>query len=149
MNSAFQTLTRHMDHHDFNYQSDPAQGQIRTVFGGRHASYHLILKVDDHLLQVFANLGFRVPTGARGQVAEAICRANLGLKIGKFEMDIDDGEIRFQAATALSGEQLTEGMIMLVMGATFFTLDRYVPALLSCIFGGESPEDCIRHADVM
>jgi len=38
-------------------------------------------------------------------VAETITRANFGLRVGKFELDFDDGEVRFQAVHILIGDE--------------------------------------------
>ena len=76
-------------------------------------------------------------------MAETVVRANYGLQVGKFELDFDDGELRFQAAQILTEGTLGDGIIDRLMGTTMAMLDRYLPAFLSVIYGNESPQDAI------
>ena len=86
----------------------------------------------------------RVPEGARLAVAETIVRANYGLKVGKFEMDFEEGELRFQAAQILTEDSLEESVIDRLLSTTMSMLDMYLPAVLSVIYGNELPKDAIR-----
>lgn len=53
----------------------------------------------------------QTPSSLRTFVAEYITRANYGLLAGNFEMDYEDGEVRFKSSVAYRGENLTPGMI--------------------------------------
>ena len=89
----------------------------------------------------------RVPEGARPSIAETIARANYGLRLGKFEMDYDDGELRFQLAHVLPGGLLDEEIISRSFSQAMTMLDRYLPAVLSVIYGNEHPKDAIRNVE--
>jgi hypothetical protein len=113
-------------------------------------SYRIIAAIDaeSELFQVFGYSPVRVPEGARPAVAETIARANYGLKVGKFELDFDTGELRFQAAQILTEDSLEESVIDRLMGTTMSMLDMYLPAVLSVIYGNELPKDAIRGVEV-
>lgn len=145
MSPSYTSLVRHLDSNEVNYQGDPEHGRVKSYWGSQFMSYEFVHQVEDEqLLQVFAIPGFKVPPGARPTVAEAVCRANYGLKIGKFEFDPSDGELRFQAAMALNEKgEVTEKNYNLAMAAVFFSLDRYVPAFLAIIYGNEPTADAI------
>lgn len=53
------------------------------------------------LFQVVGRSPLLVPGGCRTAAAETIARANYGLRLGKFEMNLDDGEVRFQVSQIL------------------------------------------------
>ena len=89
----------------------------------------------------------RIPEGARPAIAETITRANCGLRVGKFEMDFDAGELRFQAAQILTDDDLEEHVIDRLMGTIMSMLDMYLPAVFSVVYGNELPEDAIRCAE--
>lgn len=38
-------------------------------------------------------------------------------------------------------------MIALLMAGAFFRLERYMPAVMSCVFGNDTPQDAIRLAE--
>lgn len=80
-------------------------------------------------------------------MAETIVRANYRLNVGKFEMDFDQGELRFQASQILTDDRLEDSVIDRLMGTTLSLLDVYLPAILSVIYGNELPEDAIRCAE--
>ena len=76
-----------------------------------------------------------------------LVRANYGLKVGKFEMDYDDGEIRVHVAHVLTEGELDDAVIARLFGTGMALLDRYLPAVLSVIYGNELPRDAIRSVE--
>jgi hypothetical protein len=104
---------------------------------------------DDSLLQVFAYIPIRATPGSRAAIAEAVSRANFGMKVGKFELDMSDGELLYQAAHILvpdsEGETfLPDHVIGRLIGTALAMVDKYTPAYLSIIYGNETPGDAIR-----
>jgi hypothetical protein len=73
-----------------------------------------------------------------------VARANYGLRVGKFEFDVDQGEVRFQASQVLTDDGVGDGVIDRLIGTTMSMLDMYLPAVLSVIYGNELPKDAIR-----
>ena len=60
-----------------------------------------------------------------------------------------DGEFRYQSATCMTEDgDVSDRMIELVMASAMIALDRYLPAILSCIYANESPADAIRQVEV-
>lgn len=96
------------------------------------------------LFQVFAYSPLRAPEGSRLGIAEAVVRANYRLGIGKFELDYDDGEMRFQLSQVLSDDAVGKEVIDRMMATAIYMLDMYLPAFLSVIYGNELPKDAIR-----
>ena len=99
---------------------------------------------DEGLFQVFGHSPVRVPEGCRPAIAETIARANYGLKLGKFELDFDDGDVRFQVSQIVHDGCLEDETIRRLMGTTMAMLNSYLPAILSVIYGNELPADAIR-----
>jgi hypothetical protein len=146
MNDAYEKLIHHFDAHEIRYLTS---GDSRTVwadFRGAVGSYRLVAMVDatDGLLQVFGYSPVYVPEGCRPAIAETLARVNCGLKVGKFEMDYDQGEVRFQAAHILANNSLEDETIRRLMGTTMSMLNVYLPVILSVIYGNELPKDAIR-----
>lgn len=84
-----------------------------------------------------------VPETLRGAAAEFITRANYGLIIGNFELDFDDGEVRYK--TSLDAEQtaLTGALLQPLVYANVWTMDRYLPGLMAVIYGHTAPQEAI------
>jgi hypothetical protein len=147
---AFEQLVRHFDQRKLRFQADPEEQSVYASFWGDLFLVRVTAVVEDdqRMFQVFADAPIRAPEGARKLVAEAVARANLGLRIGKLEFDFDRGMVRYQASSLLppSGE-LDDELITRLIGAALSMLDRYLPAIMSIIFANETPADAIRAAE--
>ncbi len=149
MNTAYERLIQHLDEREVRYTADSDTRSIYAEFRGEVGTYRIIAVVDAdaELFQVFGCAPVRVPDGARPAIAETLTRANYGLKVGAFELDWNDGELRFHASQILSDGNLNDEVIGRLMGTTFAMLDMYLPAVMSVIYGNELPLDAIRCAE--
>ena len=149
MNAAYDKLCEHLTNQNVGFWSRSEDLSICTDFRGEVGTYRIFAQIDadDRLFQVFGHSPVRVPPGSRPAIAEAVARINCGLKVGKFEMDCDEGELRFQAAQILPDDDLDEQTIQRLIGTTMSMLNIYLPAVLSVIYGNELPKDAVRHAE--
>lgn len=74
-----------------------------------------------------------VPETARARVMEYITRANYGLMLGGFEMDLDDGRLFFRATCAIEDGVPTTGMICTLANSGVWAFDQYLPEMLKVI----------------
>ena len=144
MTAAYEELIHLLDEREIGYSTSDDQA-IRTDLRGEVATYRIVARVEAEvdLFQVFGYSPLRVPEGCRPAIAEAIARANYGLRLGKFELDLDDGELRFQLAQILTFDTVGEEVIDRMIGTTLNMLDMYLPAFLSVIYANELPKDAI------
>ena len=145
MNVAFERLVQHLDAHDVRYRAHDEAGctPCRLPRRGRHVPGSGLRGRGRVPVRGLRCAPVRVPGGARPAVAETIVRANYGLRFGKLEMDYTDGELRHQVACPLIDGQLEEVLIARSLGAVLATLDRYLPAILSVVYGNELPKDAV------
>jgi hypothetical protein len=143
---AFEKLVEYFDNCDYRYRTNGDNRSICADLRGKVGVYRIVAEVDEEaaLFQVFGYVSVGIPEGSRPAVAETMARANYGLIIGKFEMDFRDGELRFHASQILTADELGDGVIDRLIGTTICMLDRYLPAVLSVIYGNELPKDAIR-----
>ena len=85
---------------------------------------------------------------SRRDIAETIVRANYGLRVGKFEMDFEDGELRFHASQILDGDAVGTAVIDRMIGTAVNMMDTYLPAFISVVYGNEQAGDAIRRVEV-
>jgi hypothetical protein len=86
-----------------------------------------------------------VPDDVRAAVGEFCNRANFGLAIGNFELDVDGGEVRFRTSIDAEGTTPTPELVRNAVVANVLTMDRYVPGLLAVLQGvdpADAVEDC-------
>src|SRR5262249_10540066 len=77
-------------------------------------------------------------------MAEFITRANRGMRIGNFELDMEDGEIRYKTSLDIEGGELTNKMIDNLLRANLSTMNRYFPGMMELIYSDKSPKDLIQ-----
>jgi hypothetical protein len=149
MNAAYEKLIQHLEEHNIRYLTDSDDQSVCADFRGETGTYRVIAQIDagDGLFQVFGQSNVRVPAGSRPAIAEAVARANYGLKVGKFEFDTDEGDLRFHAAHILMYDSLEGETIQRLMGTTIAMLNMYLPAFLSVIYGNEPPKDAVRQVE--
>jgi hypothetical protein len=79
----------------------------------------------------------------RAAVAEFVARANYDMVLGNFELDFDDGEIRYKTSAPIEGAQLSPAIVALLVLVNLRTMDQYLPGILSVVHGNISPRDAI------
>src|SRR5262245_1286024 len=83
----------------------------------------------------------------RPAVAEYLSRANYGLVLGNFELDFDDGDIRYKTSIDVEDAELTPELIRHVVYANVEAMDRYLPGLMLVLADGASPAGAIQRVE--
>lgn len=98
-------------------------------------------------LVFYSLIPLKVPVGARRCVATYLLMASYSLRIGSFEMDMEDGEVRFKVATRLSGQSaVTRDNLTSIFLLSYQALDRYLPGIIVRVVCRASI-DCSSHTD--
>jgi len=149
--SAFQALIDYIESKNFNHTPYPEEKRVTLSLSGKNANFRFTARItnEDHYLQVTANYPFSVrEEKLRSSTAELITRANYCMPLGKFEMDMADGEVRFHLTHVIGELGLTSEMIEKHFMTAYFTMDRYFPAFMQHIHAGYTPEDAVFHAEL-
>ena len=83
------------------------------------------------------------PAEMRPAMAEFLTRANFDLPIGNFEMDFEDGEIRYKTSIDAEDDLLSDALIRNLVYANIYTMDRYLPGIMNVLNGDASPPEAI------
>lgn len=113
-----------------------ADREIATAgFQRRHGvvRVHFLVDEQQEVFQIYAMVPLTVPEASRPAIAEATTRANYGMRIGKFEMDYSDGDLRFHVANAYVGSQDPAMVRRLLFTAVHFA-DAYFPAFAAIVY---------------
>jgi len=142
---AFSSLGEFLEHDGWYPQQVDGKHIYRTFFSSKHGDFRCFAQIMVNLEQFlfYASAPVRVPEEDRIAVAEFITRANYGIRIGNFEMDYSDGEVRYKTSLDFEGETLSYNLIRHTIYPAVLTLDRYIPGLLSVIYGGMTPFEAI------
>lgn len=117
----------------------------RLGFSGKNGSLACYAQIRPELEQFlfFAMIPVKAPPERRPAVAEFITRANYGLRIGNFEMDLNDGEVRYKSSLDFEGVELTPRLIRNAIYPAVQTADRYLPGLMKVIYQAAAPQTAV------
>jgi len=80
----------------------------------------------------------RVPDAFRPSVMEFLTRVNYGMAIGGFEMDLNDGEVRFRCGVDFRGQRLPPWLIRNSIVAAMDAVEAYAQGLEKVATGESS-----------
>jgi hypothetical protein len=146
---AYAAVGRFLEEDGWHPQAIEENFVHRAYFGGAHGEVACFaqVRVDLDQFLFYVVMPVRVPEHMRAAVAEYLTRANYGLRIGNFEMDYSDGEVRYKSSLDFEGSELTPALIRNAIYPAVQTMDRYMPGILAVIFGGKQPEDAIAEVE--
>jgi len=78
---------------------------------------------------------FNIPSEQRLAAAEFITRVNYGLIIGNFELDLDDGELRFKTSLDVKGATLTPALVERAVVPNLHAMNTYLAGLMAIVGG--------------
>jgi len=84
------------------------------------------------------------PEEKRSEIAHFLTRANYGMTIGNFELDFNDGEIRYKTSIDVEGDRLSPALIKRIIYINVAMMDEYLQGIKAVIEQGVSPEAAIR-----
>ncbi len=143
---AFTTLTQFLKDDGWYPQQLDEKTIHRVYFAGENGELRCYaqIRVDLEQFLFYVIAPVKAPEDMRAHVAEYIARANYGLRIGNFELDYTDGEVRYKSSVDFEGERLTPQFIKNAMYPAVHTMDFYLPGLLGVMYGNKTPVEAIR-----
>lgn len=102
-----------------------------TEVRGASTTYRCYLVIDPELGQLvfYGVVPHTVPLEARVESAVAVAAVNYDLAVGKFELDLSDGELRYSTGIEVNGTRLDPVVLDNLLARAVELLDGYTPAL--------------------
>lgn len=114
-------------------------------FDGKNAKWTCFAQAREEQQQFifYSVCPVNAPAEKRPALAEFVTRANYGLIIGNFELDFEDGEIRYK--TSLDAEELALNATIFknLIYANVSMMDKYLPGIMSILYSEISPREMI------
>ncbi len=145
----FDIVTQFFKDDGWRFRQSEEKPVLSMHFRGDNGRVRLYAQVKEDKQQIlfYSMVDSNVPPDKRQSMAEYLTRVNYGLIPGNFEMDFADGEIRFKTGVDVEGGQLTPTMIKNLVYTNVLLMDRYLPGIMSVIYGGTSPEEAVANID--
>ncbi len=144
--AAFQTVVTFLQNDGWNPIVDAEQLVCHLASLGHHGRLDIAVRIDpesEHaIFRVQAPVA--VPERARMAVAEFLTRANYGLQIGNFEIDLRDGEVRFKTGYIFEEVGVTPRAVHNHLYAALNGMERYLLGYLAVASGAKNPTQAIR-----
>lgn len=83
------------------------------------------------------------PSNKISTMVEFLTKANYGLMIGNFEIDFNDGEIRYKTSIDVENDQLTTNLVKNLVYVNVETMDNYLPGIVGILNNQLSPDEAI------
>jgi hypothetical protein len=118
---------------------------LKMGFKGDNGEWTCYAQINEELalFYFYSIVPVMVPEEKRPAIAEFITRANYGLRVGNFELDYSDGEVRYKTSIDVENDRLSASLLSNLVYANIWTTDRYLPGILSIIYGNTSPQEAI------
>ena len=137
-------------HLNYTLRSNDDERFTATLYSKLHCRLtdcRALIIVSNTDIQAMAFCNIKATPDVYPQVVEYITRANFGLKIGKFEFDYSNGEVRYQTILSALESVPSINDIERVIVTSFHMLDRYGDGLVKNLFGVGNPEADIQEAE--
>ena len=150
MATLFDTVQEFFDDEDWTTERMDGVTALRMQFRGKHGEWTCYARVREPQGQLtfYSQAPLTVPEERRDEMAAFITRANYGMVNGNFELDLDDGDLRFKTSLDLGPEpDLTDlgwfaAMYGRVIGANVSMMDRYL-AGITAVIGGRAAAEAV------
>lgn len=147
--SLMDTVIRFFQEDDWPFEQLEGRPVLRTGFRGDNGNWRCYAQVREEQEQFifYSVLDVYVPENRRPAMAEFLTRANYGLIIGNFEMDWNDGEIRYKTSIDVEGSQLSVPLVHRLVYVNVLMMDRYLPGIMQVAFGNIDPAVAIANVE--
>lgn len=141
----FKVMVKFFDEDNWKYRQLEGKTILQMGFQGENGSWVCFAQAKDDVdrMLFYSRLETNVPANKRAAVAEFLTRANYGLAIGNFELDFNDGEVRYKTSIDVEGGQLTTGMVKTLVYVNVIMMNKYMPGIMSVAYGDADPADAV------
>jgi len=122
---------------------------LKLGFHGDNGQWNCYAQAREEQAQLlfYSVCPLNAPEDRRMVVAEFLTRANYGLFIGNFELDMTDGEIRYKTSIDVEGDRLSPALVRPLEYANVLMMDSYLPGIMSVIYGDVAPAEAVAKAE--
>jgi hypothetical protein len=140
-----EVISKFMNEEKWQFEETKELKALRAGFAGKNGRFLCFAKWNDtdDQFTFYAVPELAIPKDKVSPAMEFITRANFGLPVGNFELDLDDGELRFRSGLDVEGATASVPLVRQVVYTALVTLDRYLPGLKAVVEKGEKPKAAV------
>ena len=129
------TVVAFFEEEGFEFLRHEDGDALLTTYRGKNGSFgcEAFVREEEQQFLFYSNCPDRVPEDRLPEISELLTRANQALAIGNFDLDLDDGKIRFRTSIDVEGDRLTVALVRQLVAANVSTMDLYLPEIRNLI----------------
>ena len=134
----------------FDYDGDKKRFNFNMTIEGKlqRIRYYIYVREDCYTVYAIAPLNAdKNDPQVMAKTAEFLSRANYGLRNGNFELDFDDGEVRYKTFVNCDGVLPSHAIIEDSIIIPSMMFERYSSGILDMMFGSSTPKDAIEKCE--
>ena len=149
MSATFDAIVSYLERDGWKFRRLTGHEALEMGVAGEVGNYRLVVTVDGdrNVVRFLTFPDGKVPETRRREVMEYLTRANYGLLLGNFELDLGDGEVRFKCAADIEGHGLSYEQYQSMLYVSVAMLDRYFPGLQQVVQGSSDAAAAIAEAE--
>jgi len=149
MGSLFNTVRKFFEDEKWIFVDFDSDSILQMTYQGTSGQWSCYAQVgeEDQIVRFYSICPVIVPETHLAAAAEYLMRANFGLKIGNFEMDYSDGEVRYKTSLDVENAMVSRELISNMVNANLATTNRYLGGLFEVINGNIPPAEAIQKAE--
>jgi hypothetical protein len=150
MEEIFAAIIAFFQQDGWQVEPDFEDWSLLTSFQGTHGQWQCFafLQQSPHQFVFYSICPITVTSESRLTMADFLTRANYNLLVGNFEMDFEDGEIRYKTSLNFEGSQLDDALLEQLAHINVVMMNQYLPGIRLVIDENVSPADAIRQVEL-
>jgi hypothetical protein len=143
MTSMIELAQQYLSEKGYHFSRRGEAESLQSSFSAENGTYSVFIDTNEEqaLVGVFVYAPTKVPERNRRAVMEYLTRLNYGLRLGGFELDLNDGEVRYTQNMDIEGATLTNAMLLNMLHFALDVMDQYYPGLMRVIYADADPKE--------
>ena len=134
------------------WQFTQVEGKNVLLFGigGKNGNFQCIADLidEDSRLIFFSVCGANTPESKRQDMLQLLNDLNYKLFFGNFEMDLQDGEVRFRTSISFKHFEVNQDLIQEIIMSNIVTMDKSLASIVGLMFGEISVQKALELSSI-
>ncbi len=145
MSTILSQLVRFFEDDGWAFEQISDLPALRTGFSGENGKWtcYAHAREEVHQFVFYSLLPVNTPQDKLDAMAEFMTRANYGMIVGNFELNYEDGEVRYKTSIDIGEGDLSLLLVKQLIYPNVATMDLYLPGLMAVIYSNTSAADAI------
>jgi len=141
MKSLTRSISSVLASNEIRYQEGGSSNTLRFGISAEHGNWQVFISLNEEARKVsFVSIcPIHAPRQKHTAIYELLNRINDVIFMGCYSMDPEDGEIKFGVSAAFPETQPADETLNCMLHVNLQTFDKYLPALISVIYGHNEP----------